>query len=206
VHAAAGGVGLLLVQMAHNIGALVIGTVSTEQKAKLARQAGADEVILYTQVDFEAESKRLTGGKGVDVLYDSVGKTTFDKGLNVLRPRGYMVLYGGSSGPVPPFEPTVLNQKGSLFLTRPVVRERLEQSYSETGRPSIGPELALRILLIGYLYGITSERKLVEELRIHLAWRWFTGLGFDQGDSAPLHVLQEPARTVPGVETVRTTV
>jgi len=119
VHAAAGGVGLLLVQMAHNIGALVIGTVSTEQKAKLARQAGADEVILYTQVDFEAESKRLTGGKGVDVVYDSVGKTTFDKGLNVLRPRGYMVLYGGSSGPVPPFEPTVLTQKGSLFLTRP---------------------------------------------------------------------------------------
>jgi len=118
VHAAAGGVGLLLVQMAHNIGALVIGTVSTEQKAKLARQAGADEVILYTQVDFEAESKRLTGGKGVDVLYDSVGKTTFDKGLNVLRPCGYKVLYGGSSGPAPPFEPTVLNQKGSLFLTR----------------------------------------------------------------------------------------
>src|SRR5882762_3944227 len=141
VHAAAGGVGLLLVQMAHNIGARVIGTVSTEEKAKLARQAGADEVILYTQVDFEAETKRLTGGKGVDVVYDSVGKTTFDKGLNVLRPRGYMVLYGGSSGAVPPFEPTVLTQKGSLFLTRPVVRERLEQTYSETGRPSIGPEL-----------------------------------------------------------------
>ena len=119
VHAAAGGVGLLLVQMAHNLGARVIGTVSTEEKAKLARAAGADEVIRYTQVDFEAETKRLTGGKGVDVVYDSVGKTTFDKGLNVLRPRGYMALYGGSSGAVPPFEPAVLTQKGSLFLTRP---------------------------------------------------------------------------------------
>ena len=119
VHAAAGGVGLLLVQMAHNIGARVIGTVSTEEKAKLAREAGADEVILYTQQDFEAETKRLTGGKGVDVVYDSVGKTTFDKGLNVLRPRGMMVLFGGSSGGVPPFDPLVLTQKGSLFLTRP---------------------------------------------------------------------------------------
>ena len=119
VHAAAGGVGLLLVQMAHNLGARVIGTVSTEEKAQLARAAGADEVILYTQVDFEAETKRLTGGKGVDVVYDSVGKTTFDKGLNVLRPRGYMALYGGSSGAVPPFEPAALTQKGSLFLTRP---------------------------------------------------------------------------------------
>jgi len=119
IHAAAGGVGLLLVQMAHNIGARVIATVSTEEKAKLARAAGADEVILYTQSDFEAETKRLTGGKGVDVVYDSVGKTTFDKGLNVLRPRGMMVLFGGSSGAVPPFDPLTLTQKGSLFLTRP---------------------------------------------------------------------------------------
>jgi NADPH:quinone reductase len=119
VHAAAGGVGQLLVQMAHQIGARVIGTVSTEEKAKLARKAGADEVIFYTQVDFEAETKRLTNGAGVDVVYDSVGKTTFDKGLNVLRPRGCMVLYGGSSGAVPPFDPIVLTQKGSLFLTRP---------------------------------------------------------------------------------------
>jgi len=119
VHAAAGGVGLLLVQMAHNIGARVIGTVSTEEKAKLARDAGADEIILYTQADFEAETKRLTGGKGVDVVYDSVGKTTFDKGLNVLRPRGMMALFGGSSGAVPPFDPIILSQKGSLFLTRP---------------------------------------------------------------------------------------
>jgi NADPH2:quinone reductase len=119
VHAAAGGVGLLLVQMAHNIGARVIATVSTEEKAKLARAAGADEVILYTQVDFEAETKRLTGGKGVDVVYDSVGKTTFEKGLNLLRPRGMMVLFGGSSGPVAPLDPLALAQKGSMFLTRP---------------------------------------------------------------------------------------
>ena len=119
VHAAAGGVGLLLVQMAHNLGARVIGTVSTEEKARLARGAGADEIILYTQTDFEAETKRLTGGQGIDVVYDSVGKTTFEKGLNLLRPRGMMVLYGGSSGPVPPFDPITLTQKGSLFLTRP---------------------------------------------------------------------------------------
>jgi NADPH2:quinone reductase len=119
IHAAAGGVGLLLVQMAHNIGARVIATVSTDEKAKLARAAGADEVILYTQADFEAETKRLTGGKGVDVVYDSVGKTTFDKGLNLLRPRGVMVLYGGSSGAVAPLDPLVLTQKGSIFLTRP---------------------------------------------------------------------------------------
>lgn len=119
IHAAAGGVGLLLVQMAHNIGARVIATVSTEEKAKLAHQAGADELILYTQSDFEAETKRLTGGKGVDVVYDSVGKTTFDKGLNVLRPRGIMVLFGGSSGAVPPFDLILLSQKGSLYVTRP---------------------------------------------------------------------------------------
>jgi NADPH2:quinone reductase len=121
VHAAAGGVGLLLVQMAHNIGARVIGTVSTEEKAKLAREAGADEVILYTKQDFEAETKRLTGGKGVDVVYDSVGKTTFEKGLNVLRPRGMMVLFGGSSGAVPPFDLIALSTKGSLFVTRPTL-------------------------------------------------------------------------------------
>lgn len=119
VHAAAGGVGLLLVQMAHNIGARVIATVSTEEKAKLARDAGADEIILYAQTDFEAETKRLTGGRGVDVVYDSVGKTTFEKGLNILRPRGMMVLFGGSSGAVPPLDPIILTQKGSLFLTRP---------------------------------------------------------------------------------------
>src|SRR6202044_1417791 len=119
IHAAAGGVGLLLVQMAHNIGAHVIATVSTEEKAKLAREAGADHVILYTQNDFEAETKRLMNGKGVDVVYDSVGKTTFEKGLNLLRPRGMMALFGGSSGAVAPIDPLLLTQKGSLFLTRP---------------------------------------------------------------------------------------
>jgi NADPH:quinone reductase len=133
IQAAAGGVGLLLVQMAHNIGARVIGTVSTEEKAKLAREAGADDVILYTQTDFETETKRLMGGKGVDVVYDSVGKTTFEKGLNLLRPRGMMALFGGSSGAVAPIDPIVLTQKGSLFLTRPslgayvLTREELER-------------------------------------------------------------------------------
>ncbi len=121
IHAAAGGVGLLLVQMAHNIGARVIGTVSTEEKAQLARDAGADEIIFYTKTDFETETKRLTGGKSLDVIYDSVGKTTFEKGLNLLRPRGMMVLFGGSSGAVPPFDPITLTQKGSLFLTRPTL-------------------------------------------------------------------------------------
>lgn len=119
VHAAAGGVGLLLVQMAKQCGARVFGTVSTAEKAALARAAGADEVILYTQQDFEAEVKRLTAGKGVQVVYDSVGKDTFDKSLNILAPLGYMVLYGQSSGPVLPFDPAILNNKGSLFLTRP---------------------------------------------------------------------------------------
>jgi NADPH:quinone reductase len=119
VHAAAGGVGLLLCQMATRAGARVIGTVSTEEKAKLAREAGAHDVILYTRQDFEAEVKRLTGGKGVQVIYDSVGKDTFEKGFNCLAMRGYMVLYGASSGPVGPLDPQVLNAKGSLFLTRP---------------------------------------------------------------------------------------
>ena len=119
VHAAAGGVGLLLCQMAKMRGARVLGTVSTEEKAKLAREAGADDVILYTKQDFEAETKRITGGKGVQVVYDSVGKTTFEKGFNVLAPRGMMILYGQSSGPVPAFDAGILGAKGSLFLTRP---------------------------------------------------------------------------------------
>ena len=119
VHAAAGGVGLLLCQMAKMRGARVIGTVSTDEKAKLAREAGADDVILYTSQDFEADTKRITGGKGLQVVYDSVGKTTFEKGFNVLAPRGMMVLYGQSSGPVPPFDAGILGAKGSLFLTRP---------------------------------------------------------------------------------------
>lgn len=119
IHAAAGGVGLLLIQMAKNIGARAIGTVSTEAKAALAREAGADEVILYTEQDFEAETRRLTGGKGVQVVYDSVGQTTFLKSLNCLSPRGMLALFGQSSGPVAAFDPALLAQKGSLFLTRP---------------------------------------------------------------------------------------
>src|SRR5215510_8350269 len=119
VHAAAGGVGLLLIQIAKQLGATVIGTVSTEAKATLAKEAGADHVILYTQTDFLAEVKKLTDGRGLDVVYDSVGQTTFDKSLECLRPRGYMVLFGQSSGPVPPFDPARLAARGSLFLTRP---------------------------------------------------------------------------------------
>jgi NADPH2:quinone reductase len=125
VHAAAGGVGLLLCQMAKMRGARVIGTVSTEEKAKLAREAGADEVILYTKQDFEAEVKRITGGKGCQVVYDSVGKTTFDKGFNCLAPRGLMALYGQSSGPIGAFDPQTLNAKGSLFLTRPSLNHHI---------------------------------------------------------------------------------
>jgi len=121
VHAAAGGVGLLLCQIAKLRGARVLGTVSTREKAALARAAGADEVILYTEQDFEVEVKRLTGGAGLRVIYDSVGKTTFEKGLSCLAPRGMMVLFGQSSGPVGPFDPQVLSQKGSLFLTRPTL-------------------------------------------------------------------------------------
>lgn len=121
IHAAAGGVGLLLVQVAKMLGARVIGTVSTEAKAELARQAGADELILYTDADFLAEVKGLTGGRGVNVVYDSVGATTFDKSLDCLKPRGYLVLFGQSSGPVPPFDPGKLAAKGSLFLARPTL-------------------------------------------------------------------------------------
>jgi NADPH:quinone reductase len=121
VHAAAGGVGLLLVQMAKRRGARVIGTVSTADKARLARETGADEVILYTHTDFAAETRRLTGGTGVDVVYDSVGQATFEGSLNALRRRGYMVLYGQSSGPVPPVDLQILNTKGSLFVTRPTL-------------------------------------------------------------------------------------
>ena len=119
VHAAAGGVGLLLVQLAKMRGATVIGTTGTEEKAQLATEAGADEVILYTEQDFVEETERITDGEGVHVVYDSVGQATFDGGLDVLRPRGYMVLFGASSGPVEPVDPQILNQKGGLFLTRP---------------------------------------------------------------------------------------
>jgi NADPH2:quinone reductase len=119
VHAAAGGVGLLLTQIAKRRGARVIGTVSTEEKARLAREAGADETIDYTRQDFVAEVKRWTNGAGVQAVYDSVGKTTFEKGFGCLAPRGMMALFGQSSGPVGPFDPQVLAQGGSLFLTRP---------------------------------------------------------------------------------------
>jgi len=121
VHAAAGGVGLLLCQIAKMRGARVIGTVGTAEKEALAREAGADEVIRYTELDFEAEVKRLTDGRGVRVVYDSVGRDTFEKSLRCLAPRGMLVLFGASSGPVPPFDPQVLNRNGSLFLTRPTL-------------------------------------------------------------------------------------
>ena len=118
VHAAAGGVGLLIVQMARAAGARVIGTASSDEKAQLAREAGADEVIVFTKKDFEGEVKRLTDGNGIDVVYDGVGKDTFEKNLNVMRLRGMLVLYGMSSGPVPPVDPAKLSEKGSLYMAR----------------------------------------------------------------------------------------
>lgn len=151
VHAAAGGVGLLLVQIAKNRGATVYGTVSTKEKAKLAEEAGADEIILYTEQDFEAEIRRLTGGEGVDVVYDSVGRATFAASMRSLKPRGYLVLYGQSSGPVEPFDPQLLNSHGSLFLTRPslghyaLTREELEQRAGELFAWLRAGELKLRI-------------------------------------------------------------
>ena len=151
VHAAAGGVGLLLVQMARMIGARVIGTVSSEDKARLAREAGADEVIVFTRQDFEGEVKRLTGGKGVDVVYDGVGKATFEKNLNVMRLRGMLVLYGMSSGPVPPVDPAKLSEKGSLYMARTTLAH-----FTATRE-----ELLART---GALFGMIAEGKL--KLRI----------------------------------------
>jgi NADPH:quinone reductase len=136
IHAAGGGVGQLLVQYAKRQGARVIGTAGTERKAQLAREAGADEVILYTRADFEAVTKHLTDGMGVDVVYDSVGKDTFDKSLNCLKRRGYLVLYGQSSGPVAPVDPQTLNAKGSLFLTRPTVAHYTESRDELLARSS----------------------------------------------------------------------
>jgi NADPH2:quinone reductase len=156
VHAAAGGVGLLLVQIAKNLGATVIGTVSTQAKAELVKEHGADEVILYTEQDFVAETKRITGGKGVSVVYDSVGKTTFYNSLDCLKPRGMMALFGQSSGPVGGVDPQILNQKGSLFLTRP----GLGNYISEAG------ELQWRA---GSLFQWIAEGKL--QLRIHKTYR-----------------------------------
>ncbi len=151
VHAAAGGVGLLLCQIAKMRGARVIGTVSTDEKAKLARDAGADEVILYSKQDFEAEVKRLTDGKLLQVVYDGVGKTTFEKGFNCLAPRGMMVLYGAASGPIGAFDPQILNVKGSLFLTRPslnhhiITRAELVQRATDIGNWIKEGKLKLRI-------------------------------------------------------------
>jgi NADPH2:quinone reductase len=151
VHAAAGGVGALLVQMCKRIGARVIATVGSQEKANIAREAGANECIIYTEADFESETKRLTEGKGVHVVYDGVGKATFDKDLNVLRPRGYLVLFGGSSGAVPPFDLIQLSQKGSLYITRPTLghytatRDELEWRAGDVLSWVASGELKLRI-------------------------------------------------------------
>ena len=127
IHAAAGGVGLLLVQMAKMRGARVLGTTSTREKAALARGAGADDIVLYTERDFETEVLNLTDGQGVEVVYDSVAKATYEKSINCLKPRGYMVFFGNASGPVPPIDPLLLSQKGSIYLTRPTLN-----SYTQT--------------------------------------------------------------------------
>jgi NADPH2:quinone reductase len=151
VHAAAGGTGRLLVQVAKRRGARVLGTVSTREKELLAREAGADEVIRYTEVEFDAVAREHTGGKGVDVVYDSVGQVTFERSLSSLRPRGTMVLFGQSSGPVPPFDPQILNRKGSLYLTRPSLgfyiadREELLRRMGDLFRWLSTGELVLRV-------------------------------------------------------------
>jgi NADPH2:quinone reductase len=151
IHAAAGGVGQLLVQMAKGIGARVIATAGSNEKAQLARAAGADECIVYTAADFETETRRLTAGQGVHVVYDGVGKDTFDKDLNVLRARGYLVLFGGSSGAVPPFDLIKLSQKGSLYITRPTLghyiatRPELEQRATAVLQMIQHGDLRLRI-------------------------------------------------------------
>lgn len=167
IHAAAGGVGLLLVQMAKNLGARVIGTVGSDEKAKLAKEAGADDVIVYTRQDFEAETKRLTDGKGVHVIYDGVGKSTFEQDLNLLRPRGYLVLFGAASGPVPPFDPIKLAQNGSLFLTRPSLvhyissREELEQRARDVLNWIAAGKLKLRI---EYIYKLADAQQAHRDL------------------------------------------
>lgn len=168
IHAAAGGVGLLLVQVAKRLGATVFGTVSTEEKAKLARGAGADEVILYSQVDFVAEVKRLTNGRGVHVIYDSVGQSTFEKGLDCLRPRGYIALFGQSSGPVPPFNLGTLAAKGSLFVTRPTLvhyasnREELLQRTRDLFDWISSGQLKLRVDRIFPLAEAAEAHRLLE--------------------------------------------
>jgi NADPH:quinone reductase len=167
VHAGAGGVGLLLIQMAKMRGANVITTVSTEEKAKLAKEAGADHAILYTKVDFEAETLKIVGDRKVDVVYDAVGKDTFDKGFNVIRRRGTMVLYGASSGPVPPFDLQVLNAKGSLFIQRPSLvhhiftREELEARAGEVMSWVQAGKLKVRI---GHTYPIAQAKQSHDDL------------------------------------------
>ncbi len=167
VHAGAGGVGLLLTQMAARIGARVITTVSSEAKAELSREAGASEAIVYTERDFEAEVKRLTNGKGVDVVYDSVGKTTFDKSLNCLRPRGLLALFGASSGPVPPFDLIQLSGKGSLFITRPTLwhyvatRSELEWRAGDVLGWAASGELKLRT---EHVYSLTDAAQAQTDL------------------------------------------
>ena len=167
IHAAAGGVGLLLVQMAKNIGARVIATVSTEEKAKLALDAGADEIIFYTKQDFEVETKRLTEGRGVHVIYDGVGKTTFDQDLNCLRPRGYLALFGMSSGPVPLFDLGRLAVKGSLFITRPTLvhhiasHDELQQRATDVLSMIVSGKLKLRI---EHLYALKDAQQAHRDL------------------------------------------
>lgn len=167
IHAAAGGVGLLLCQMAKMRGATVIGTAGTEEKARLAKEAGADEVILYTERDFAEEVDRLTEGAGVDVVYDSVGQDTFDGSLDCLRPRGYLVLFGASSGPVPPVDLQILNQKGGLFVTRPSLAQytatreelmwRAESLFSWIGQDNLS-------VRIGGTYELSDARQAHEDL------------------------------------------
>jgi NADPH2:quinone reductase len=167
IHAAAGGVGLLLVQMAKTLGAHVIATAGTDDKCALAKTAGADEVINYSTHDFELETKRIMEGKGVHVVYDGVGKDTFDRDLNVLRPRGMLVLFGGASGAVPPFDPMRLSQRGSLFMTRPTLahyiatHEELEQRASAVLGAIGRGELKLRI---EHEYPLSEARVAHEEL------------------------------------------
>jgi NADPH2:quinone reductase len=168
LHAAAGGVGLFLTQVAKRIGARVIGTVSTEAKAELAREAGADEVINYTEQDFEEEVKRLTGGRGVQVVYDSVGKDTYLKSMNSLVPRGMLVLFGQSSGAVPAIDPLILTQKGSIFLTRPslnhytLTREELEHRAGEVFRWLGTGEVKLKIERVFPLAEAAEAHRLLE--------------------------------------------
>jgi NADPH2:quinone reductase len=168
VHAAAGGVGALLIQMAKRLGARVIGTVSTEEKAKIAKEAGADEIVLYTQQDFEIEVKRLTDNRGVDVVYDSVGKTTYEKSMSCLARRGCLVLFGQSGGAVPPIDPLLLMTKGSLFLTRcnlaayTATREELLWRAGEVLQGVARGELKLRLHKTFALDEAAAAHKLLE--------------------------------------------